>query len=95
MEFRRAIRLRGVRFPDKPAIRQERSRTMNVQWVNMAGFGPSAWNHGGQPVHTFAKTSPSEGQTGVASQIGPKKGSALSGRRADAAIKNNKYPTAD
>ncbi len=23
---------------------------MNVEWTNMAGFGPLAWNHGGPPV---------------------------------------------
>ncbi len=23
---------------------------MNIQWSNMTGFGPIAWNHGGQPL---------------------------------------------
>ena len=23
---------------------------MNIQWTNMTGFGPVAWNHGGRPL---------------------------------------------
>ena len=23
---------------------------MNINWTNMAGFGPTAWNQGGPPV---------------------------------------------
>lgn len=30
--------------------RTEGSRTMNIQWSNMTGFGPGAWNHGGQAL---------------------------------------------
>ncbi len=23
---------------------------MNAQWTNITGFGPTAWNHGGEPL---------------------------------------------
>ena len=23
---------------------------MKIQWTNMAGFGPTAWNHGDEPM---------------------------------------------
>lgn len=23
---------------------------MKIQWTNMAGFGPAAWNHGDEPM---------------------------------------------
>ena len=62
---------------------------MNVQWINMAGFGPSAWNHGGQPVHTFAKPCPPEQKSGEARQAGQQEGSALSARRADTTTEHN------
>ena len=30
---------------------------MNIQWTNMTGFGPSAWNHGGAPVTILSRAS--------------------------------------
>jgi hypothetical protein len=29
---------------------------MNIQWTNMTGFGPVAWNHGGQPLEIPSMT---------------------------------------
>lgn len=54
---------------------------MNIQRVNMTGLGVLAWNHGGQPVHTFAKPRPLEHKTGHA---GRREDCALSAHRADA-----------
>ncbi|VGO17480.1 hypothetical protein PDESU_06076 [Pontiella desulfatans] len=43
---------------------------MNVEWTNMTGFGPTAWNHGGAPVTILMKHPQKEEKTGrVASAV--------------------------
>lgn len=29
---------------------------MNIKWTNITGFGPAAWNHGGQPLRIPSMT---------------------------------------
>lgn len=29
---------------------------MNIQWTNIGGFGPRAWNHGGPPVEVMIRS---------------------------------------
>jgi hypothetical protein len=43
---------------------------MNVEWTNMAGFGPLAWNHGGPPVSILMKPPRVAGQAGKAKPAG-------------------------
>lgn len=42
---------------------------MNVKWTTMTGFGPTAWNHGGNPVAILMKLPQKEDKTGKVAPV--------------------------